>query len=70
MFDKKEYDKEYTKSHWKEYREKNKEKYDEVHICPICNGHYKLLSKSVHFKSKKHIVCENLISKLEQQKNN
>jgi hypothetical protein len=43
-------------SYYKEYCIKNKEKLDEMILCPDCGEEYKKRRKSLHIKTKKHML--------------
>jgi len=45
---------------------KNKDKINISHICDICYGKYKYFTKSIHNKSKRHIM---MLNKLNNQNN-
>ena len=55
------------KLYFKEYFDKNKNKLNEDFICEECGGKYKYLSKTSHFKTKKH---QNAITIKKLQKDN
>ena len=53
------------KQYFKDYFDKNKDKLNEDFICPFCGGKYKYMSKTNHYKTKKHINSL-LIQKLQK----
>jgi hypothetical protein len=55
-----------TKEYAKEYYAKRSQ--DDVH-CEICNGHYKIMFKKAHEKTKKHTKMIGHIEKHEEEKN-
>lgn len=42
------------KKYMDEYRQKNPDKWYKSDICDLCNGKYKVCTKSTHMKSSKH----------------
>lgn len=51
--------KEYMRNYMREYVELNNESL----ICDLCKGKYKKYNKSIHNKSKKHMICLELVKK-------
>jgi hypothetical protein len=47
----------------KKYYQTFKEKHNEKIQCEICDGCYNYFSKYMHFKSKKHLKCQEIIDK-------
>lgn len=48
-----------NKIYQKTYRERHRDNINKKNECPICHGSYTNANKDKHFKTTRHIKCEN-----------